>query len=79
MNGAAACGEEARGGEAPRGGELEAARGGEAGSGRQRWPGAGGGGEDARARVAVVATESFGILTASARALARDLKFFSKS
>jgi hypothetical protein len=35
-NGAAARGEEARGGEVPRGGELEAARGGEAGSGR-RW------------------------------------------
>jgi hypothetical protein len=41
-NGAAARGEEARGGETPRGGELEAA------SGRRRWSVAGGGGEDAR-------------------------------
>jgi hypothetical protein len=35
-NGAAAHGEEVRGGEAPHRGELEAARGGEAGSGPRR-------------------------------------------
>jgi hypothetical protein len=70
--------EEARGGKAPHGGSSRPRVEGS--------PGAGGGGswervaaEKTRARVAVAAAEIFGSLTASARALAQDLKNFSKS